>query len=236
MNRVSTNPKCAYSFFKSDANTMSSACEQYAWMYKHWKITLKCKTSLHVYTSICIVYRDMHYLKHAYTCICMVYRIPAGGQDSRCRISHRNIIFHRTSQFRPWQHVTPLHQRQGLWPLPSTSLLRSTFTFIHITIYNSSNIQTLASSRLRGEDSTPSVVELLHAWRVFARRGNFNFHLLLTPHALGAGECYSRICCMQSPPFSIRQSSLMDRAGTHHRRTGPTIYVHLYLEFNLEVY
>ena len=84
MNRVSTNPKCAYSFFKSDANTMSSACEQYAWMYKHWKITLKCKTSLHVYTCICIVYRDMHYLKHAYTCICMVYRIPAGGQDSRC--------------------------------------------------------------------------------------------------------------------------------------------------------
>ena len=84
MNRVSTNPKCAYSFFKSDANTMSSACEQYAWMYKHWKITLKCKTSLHVYTCICIVYRDMHYLKHAYTCICMVYCIPAGGQDSRC--------------------------------------------------------------------------------------------------------------------------------------------------------
>ncbi len=84
MNRVSTNPKCAYSFFKSDANTMSSACEQYAWMYKHWKITLKCNTSLYVYTSICIVYRDMHYLKHAYTCICIVYRIPAGGQDSRC--------------------------------------------------------------------------------------------------------------------------------------------------------
>ena len=34
-------------------------------------------------------------------------------------------------------------------------------------------------------------------------------------------------------PSAFRQSSLMDRAGTHHRRTGPTIYVHLYLEFNL---
>jgi hypothetical protein len=67
--------------------------------------------------------------------------------------------------------------------------------------------KTLASSRLRGEDSTPSVVELHHSRRAFASRGNFTFHLLLTPYALGAGECYSKM---------LNAISNLQHFGSHH--------------------
>ena len=57
--------------------------DKYAWMFKHWKITLKCGESLCVHTAIRMVYRNVHHLKHIYTSIRMVYRIMAGGQDSK---------------------------------------------------------------------------------------------------------------------------------------------------------
>ena len=64
------------------------SCDKYAWMYKHWKIPLKCNKLLYVYTghntAIRIAYRDVHYLKHVYTAIHIVYRLTAWGQDSRC--------------------------------------------------------------------------------------------------------------------------------------------------------
>ena len=70
-----------FSILTPDHDVMS--WDKYAWMFKRWKITLKCDKSLCVYTAIRMVYRDVHHLKHVNTSIRMVYRIMAGGQDSR---------------------------------------------------------------------------------------------------------------------------------------------------------
>ena len=84
MNRVSTNPKCAYSFFNFDAITMSSHVTSMRECTNIGKSPWNVIKLLYVYTAIRIVYRDMHYLKHVYTAIRIVYRRTAGGQDSRC--------------------------------------------------------------------------------------------------------------------------------------------------------
>ena len=57
MNRLSTNPKMCIQFFQFWRDHDVVSCDKYAWMYKRWKIPLKCNELLYVYTAIRIVYR-----------------------------------------------------------------------------------------------------------------------------------------------------------------------------------
>ena len=53
-----------------------------------------------------------------------------------------------------------------------------------------------------------------------------------SPQCFGCGGMLQQNAVCNFHPSAFRQSSLMDRAGTHHRRTGPTI-IDLILEFDL---
>lgn len=119
------------------------------------------------------------------------------------RISHHNIIFRRTSQFDLDNMSLHFINAKDFDPC----LARRSFAFhpgLHPHHYsqfiptNNSSPLAPAGGGFNAFSRRPSSCS-----KVFARHGNFNFHLLLTQHAFGAGEYYSRICCIQSPPWHV---------------------------------
>ena len=105
--------------------------------------------------------------------------------------------------------------------------IASHFASLSLSLFTIHSIhRLLASSRLRGEDSTPSVVELLHARRDFTSRGNLNYHrpLLHSPNVLGAGECYSKNAVVLIHPSSFVGHHRWTGPG-HQRRTGPSTQI-----------
>ena len=66
------------------------------------------------------------------------------------------------------------------------------------------------------------------------RPGELQLPSPFSPQCFGCGGMLQQNAVCNFHPSAFRQSSLMDRAGTHHRRTGPTINVHLNSESNLK--
>jgi hypothetical protein len=120
--------------------------------------------------------------------------------------------FHRITLRIASHRIAPHFALHRIASLRSSTLTpRHSFTFqLHSDTYSQfihSFINTLASSRLRGEDSTPSPSSFIMLEETSQAGGTSTTTSFLRLDALGAGECYSKML------YAI---STLQHFGSHH--------------------